>query len=327
MIWRLSVVFLAALPLFAGDDSVRVGVFGLFQPSAATVEALSVVVDGREISLEGQGRATLEAAGDRVRVTIGVESFWADHVRTAPAAGFALSIPAKIRRRFPGRLTASAERDRLELIVEMSREEAVAATVAAEAPETWPEQALLAQAVVSRSYLSAPRGRRHDYDFCDTTHCQFLTEATERSRHAARQTRGLVLRHRGRIVDALFTRDCGGRTLSSQEVGFGRDGYSYPAVDCPAADGASWTRALPSGRTVAGEGARLRFVRANGWDALPSNSYRIRQTLEGLVAEGRGEGHGVGFCQRGAAALALRRMAFRDILVWYFPSAVVGGVF
>ena len=326
MIWRLNVVFLAALPLFA-DDLLRVDVFGLFKPSVAIVEAAGVIVDGREISLEGQGPAHLHAVSGRIRITVGGESLWADAVETRPAAGFDLSIPSKIRRRFPGHLTATAKEDRLQLIVGMSRAEAVAATVAAEAPATWPEQALLAQAVVSRSYLSAERRRHLGYDFCDTTHCQFLTEATANSQRAAQQTRGEALTHRGRIIEALFTRDCGGRTLSSQGAGFSGDGYSFSAVDCPADDGVRWTRALSAGPPPRSEAARLQFVRANGWGALPSNSYRIRQTAQGPVADGRGEGHSVGFCQRGAATLARQGLAFRDILARYFPNTVVDRVF
>ena len=55
----------------------------------------------------------------------------------------------------------------------MDRETAVASILASEMDESAPIEALKAQAVATRSFLAA--GRRHmDFDFCDTTHCQFL---------------------------------------------------------------------------------------------------------------------------------------------------------
>src|ERR1039458_7897639 len=42
-----------------------------------------------------------------------------------------------------------------------------------------PSEALKALAVAARSYFVAGKGRHRDFDFCDTTHCQFLREAPE----------------------------------------------------------------------------------------------------------------------------------------------------
>src|SRR6266571_2973368 len=58
----------------------------------------------------------------------------------------------------------------------MDRETATASVVAAENTPDTPLEALKAQAVAARSYFVAGRGRHHDFDFCDTTHCQFLRE-------------------------------------------------------------------------------------------------------------------------------------------------------
>jgi stage II sporulation protein D len=42
--------------------------------------------------------------------------------------------------------------------------------------------------------------------------------------------------------------------------------------------------------------------------------------LTGLVADGRGSGHGVGFCQWGAVGRARAGQHFRQILAAYFPG-------
>ena len=109
--------------------------------------------------------------------------------------------------------------------------------------------------------------------------------------------------------------------MSSAQAGLQANGYPYFPVDCPAKAGAAWTRRLPAQPPKRGEAGRLAFARANGWDALPSNNYRVRKTASGPVAQGWGHGHGIGFCQRGAEELARRGLNFREILAWYFPNA------
>ena len=64
----------------------------------------------------------------------------------------------------------------LAMVRQWHRETAVASIVAAESTADTPFEALKAQAVATRSYLIASRGRHRDFDFCDTTHCQFLRE-------------------------------------------------------------------------------------------------------------------------------------------------------
>ena len=88
---------------------------------------------------------------------------------------FRLTVPGKIHRVYRGRLTidSAARNGELLAVVSMDRETAVASIVAAEMAESSPMEALKAQAVATRSFLAA--GARHqDFDFCDTTHCQFL---------------------------------------------------------------------------------------------------------------------------------------------------------
>jgi len=86
---------------------------------------------------------------------------------------FELAVPGKLRRVYRGRLTLTAHNGVLLAVVSMDRETAVASIVAAEMPASAPLEALKAQAVVARSFLVAG-GRHVGYDFCDTTHCQFL---------------------------------------------------------------------------------------------------------------------------------------------------------
>jgi len=211
--------------------TVRIGVFGLFHPvefevRPARASLLVVEAGGRQERIEGAGSRRLRSAA---RVT-GVDG---------SEAWFWLSVPGKIRREFRGRLEIRADRDHLQAIVEMDPETAVASIVAAETPRA-PAEAQKAQAVVARSFLIAARGRHIGFDFCDTTHCQFLREVppdASPARRAQRDTRGLALTYQGRVLAALYSADCGGRTRTLEEAGWRPEGrveeYPYFAVACP----------------------------------------------------------------------------------------------
>jgi stage II sporulation protein D len=155
--------------------------------------------------------------------------------RNGAAAEFVLSVPGKIRREFRGRLTIREENRHLVAIVEMDRETAVASIVAAESPGS-PFEAQKTQAVVSRSFLTAARGRHPGFDFCDTTHCQFMREppaAGAAARRAQEATNGLALTYQGRTVAALYSADCGGHTRTLEGAGWRVEGYPYFGVECP----------------------------------------------------------------------------------------------
>lgn len=118
----------------------------------------------------------------------------------------------------------------------MDRETAVASIVAAEGPAGASLEARKAQAVVARSFLAVSRGRHDGFEFCDTTHCQFLREpppAGSPARRASEETRGLALTYQGLVIAALYSADCGGHTRSLQEAGWGAENYPYFGVECP----------------------------------------------------------------------------------------------
>jgi hypothetical protein len=250
--------------------TVRIGVFGLFHPTELTVRAPGAA----------EVRCTLESGAVACSGPV-------------PAEGaFALSVPGKIERRFFGRLELAAEAGALIPLVEMPLETAVASAVAAESPPGAPLEALRAQAVVARSYYLAGGGRHAGFDFCDTTHCQFLREPPPDAAPAARaaaDTAGLALAWEGRPIEALFTASCGGRTRA-----LGRpDDYPYFAVECP------YCRRSTTARC----------------------SYCVREDGPWPNRRGAGRGHGVGLCQTGAAAMAEEGAGFRAILERYFPNA------
>ena len=156
--------------------------------------------------------------------------------RDGAEAAFVLSIPGKIRREFNGRLQVRSENGHLAAIVKMDRETAVASIVAAESPPAASLEARKAQAVVARSFLVASKGRHEGFDFCDTTHCQFLREPPVEgslNARASEETRSLVVAYQGRTIATLYSANCGGRTRTLEDAGWNVESYPYFGVECP----------------------------------------------------------------------------------------------
>ena len=322
---------------------VRIGVMGLFHPKHFVVRAsgnaaLVLRAGDRQIVLEkssGRDFADVAVDGDEVVVTTGTQTARAGGMftsgRDGEAAEFLLSVPHKLTRRYRGTLEIRASEGVLSAIVTMDREVAVASVVAAESAPGTPMEALKAQAVATRSYLVA--GRRHrDFDFCDTTHCEFLREppaAEAPAARAATATAGLVLAYDSHPVAAMYTRSCSGRTRTPAELGLPAAEYPYYAVECEycRAHPVRWSRRI-SARDAAtlrdsDERSRIETGRRLGWDAVPGNDYVATREGDEVDLEGAGEGHGIGLCQAGARAMARSGADFRQILLHYYPNTNV----
>jgi SpoIID/LytB domain protein len=113
----------------------------------------------------------------------------------------------------------------------MDLETAVSSITGAEMPVSGaPGEALMAQAVVARSFLVAAGPRHAGYDFCDTTHCQFLRSPAAVGSpvdDAVRSTSGLTLRNQDAIIPCRYSAACGGHTDRREELG-----YRYQSVEC-----------------------------------------------------------------------------------------------
>lgn len=254
--------------------TVQIGVFSLFRPLELRIspakEPILVTSGDQRIVLEG--RKSYLVRVHEVFAPVRVTS------RQGTAVGFRLSIPGRIDRRFFGTLTIEAAKRKLVPVLTTDLEVAVSSVVAAEFTSSAPVEALKAQAVASRSFFVAGARRHDDFNFCDTTHCQFLREPPNLSSsadRAARETQGLILEYLGKPIAALYSASCGGRTRALEEPA---GGYPYYAVDC---------------------------------------DYCRRHN------PGQPQGHQLGLCQSGAAAMAASGADFRTILDHYYPGTSV----
>ncbi|HEX5005152.1 MAG TPA: SpoIID/LytB domain-containing protein [Gemmatimonadales bacterium] len=113
-----------------------------------------------------------------------------------------------------------------------------------------------------------------------------------------------------------------------------------PAASITRVDDVKVTRHTPSGRvdaiefrvngqrvTVTGQAVRRAFLLPDG-GMLRSTAFEVQERADGsrvswLAIDGRGAGHGVGFCQWGAVGRAREGQQYGEILAAYYPSTSV----
>jgi len=332
------IALLLSIPAAAqSTGEVRIGILSLFHPKQMVLEPASS--QAVLVSAAGAAPFVLNDEADHQSLTFRLDHdlvlagnlsapSWSATARDAGPAAFRLIIPGKIRRVYQGRLTVLARGGDLVLIVAMDRETAVRSIVAAESVPHAPMEALRAQAVVTRSFLVA--GPRHTgFDFCDTTHCQFLRSpppAGSPVSRAVAATRGLVLVWHGKPLAALYSSRCGGRTRSLRDIGMDpSDGYPYFAVRCAYClrHPVRWQSSIDgnaSSPEPGNERKRIAAARQWGWSAVPGSQFTVDRDHDQWLLEGHSIGHGVGLCQYGAAGMAASGASFREILRHYYPN-------
>jgi stage II sporulation protein D len=323
---------------------VRIRVLGLFHTQQFTVSAAgssAVVIHecGETSVLETSSRnqiAEVRAHDTSRAVQVGSHLVQCSKLtvtdRTNGPADFRLAVPGKITRHYLGTLELTAVSGALVAVVTLDLETAVASVVAAESLPDAPLESMKAQAIATRSYFVAGKGRHLEFDFCDTTHCQFLREPPapgSAAEAASMATRGLVLVYQSQPFAAMYTRSCGGQTRTPADVGLSSGVYPYYSVNCkychqhPSHWQSKMSVADAATLRSFDEASRLKIDRRLGWSTAPSNDFIKRIEGDEVVLEGTGQGHGIGLCQAGARAMAEEGADFQQILGHYYPNTTI----
>jgi stage II sporulation protein D len=335
-------MLLLASSLAIAED-VRIGVLGLFHPHQFTVSAVdgsAILVHAGEETLvleksSGVHVAQVRASGTMLVGLVGTHTVRTSQItvtgRANGVADFILTVPGKITRHYRGTLELTPASGALVAIVTMDLETAVASVVAAESLSGTPLEAMKAQAVAARSYFVAGKGRHSEFDFCDTTHCQFLRAppASGSAAQATSATAGLVLAYQSQPFAAMYTRSCSGHTKTPVEVGLPPGSYPYYSVACKYChEHPEHWQSHVSARDAAtlhksDEASRLQINRRLGWSTAPSNSFIRQNQGDHVILKGVGRGHAIGLCQSGATAMAAAGANFQQILSHYYPNATI----
>lgn len=216
-------------------DTVRVRLFDSNRPSQVTLRAAEGTLrlttgadDATTLARLDPGEtATLGPRSGDVYVRIGQGGFYAQSLHVQPTsdnAHWTLAPKDRDARTYTGTLTLrpdSSHPDVLQLVNAVSLEDYVASVLASEYTLDDTE-GMKAMAVVARTYaLHASGPEDNPYDHVDHVHAQVyrgVDAITPAIRDAVQATRGEVLTHDGRIIQAVYSASSGGHTADHDDV-------------------------------------------------------------------------------------------------------------
>lgn len=143
------------------------------------------------------------------------------------------------RQWLPGELSVRRTGDQLLLAARLPMEDYLTGVITAEMSGECPVEFLKAQCIVARSWALARSERKHEdlgLDLCNDDCCQRyqgISAVTPTARLAVRETRGQVLAAGGTVVDANYSKSCGGIVETPEAVwGAAKPGLAA-LVDAP----------------------------------------------------------------------------------------------
>lgn len=227
--WLL--MLLLATEAHAQEDlSVRVGIFGVFEPvdvrvsSQKPMQVTAVAEDGN------LGKSTSRYAqihcGGRwpVQMETGRNVVLAGSAQFRPEANCALKVGVQggPEREYAGWIEVKERQGRCLIVNHVPLEE-YSRDVACRELGASGAEALKAQAVAARSYALATMGKHNPegFDFCDLTHCQVYTgrEACTPEQHGhLDDVSGLALLYQGSPALTCYFSTCAGHTASAGDV-------------------------------------------------------------------------------------------------------------
>jgi stage II sporulation protein D len=251
-----------------------------------------------------------------------------------------------------GDVVVTLGKSKIDIVNVLELEEYLVGVLGGEMPQSFPLEALKAQAVAARTYALSKKLELYSQPFFvgATVLSQVyrgLSAEAPRTREAVEATRGLVLTHQLEPIEAYFHSSCGGHTENGFDA-LGRDLPYLKSVECPCGSLPSthWNLTLSKaelknavgangvvsiqGRTATGRARRVavgdstvdavRFRERLGYAKLKSLAFKTEAHGDNVRVEGSGFGHGAGMCQFGAKLLAEQGKDFESILKHYYPG-------
>lgn len=268
--WSRAAAASADVPAPPSESPVRVGLaWGQSAAEVGSTAGLRIVADGAVQGAVPAGaavRAVLAQGGVYVEP---LQAWFAGPVRLVPDPGGYITFQGRAYR---GEIQlVPTAKGQLSVVNVVNLEDYLLSVVPAEMDYRWPEEALKAQAVASRSYAVAHLGRwaEDGFDLRATVDDQvYLGVGQEKpsTTAAVRATEGQVITYQGNVVAAYYHSSSGGHTENNEDI---------------------WTGGAPRGY--------LRGV--PDYDALPENPYtawRSAFTVEEFSQRLEAAGFGVG---------------------------------
>lgn len=243
-------------------------------------------------------------------------------------------------------------------------EDYLLSVVPSEMPASWHKEALKAQAIAARTYAL--------YNILNSTHSDYHLEADVNSQmytgtmkehpnstQAVLETKGMVLIHEDKLIQAFYHSNSGGVTESPEELWGFKLNYTQPvfSVYCMSSERFLWEYTISAkqlekiinlnigeienilvktttltGRvktlTIKGareereiEGRNFRFLL--GTTNIKSLLFEVNKLENFFHFKGRGFGHGVGMSQWGSYNMAKDNKTYEEILKFYYTGVEI----
>ncbi len=267
--------------------------------------------------------------------------------------------------RYRGEIEIGRNGNEVKIINIVDLEEYLYGVLKNEMSDKAPMEALKAQAVIARTFALANL-KKHEtegYNLCQKVHCQVykgMDTETKNVINAVDATQGQVLTYNGDIANTFYHAWCGGMTVNPISVWGQKISYLTEVYDpfCRNIANKEWEYIISlnelqnifnTGNISSiyidskNEGGRVNNVvikHTNGLTTIPSHKFRsmigsdkiwstnftIKSNGDKVVFQGRGKGHGVGLCQRGAVAMAELGYNYKQILGFYYQGVYLRSI-
>ncbi|MFH1562622.1 MAG: SpoIID/LytB domain-containing protein [Nitrospirota bacterium] len=227
-----------------------------------------------------------------------------------------------------------------------------------------PIESLKAQAIIARTFALAnlKKHEQEGYNLCPKIHCQVykgMDTETDNIISAVDSTRGQILTYDGEIAQTFYHSCCGGVTADALSV-WGKDIPYLKEVYDPFCKKSNdiWTYTIslneiqnrfnignissiyPDSKNSGGRVNNIVIEHTNGVATIPCNKFRlmlgsdkiwstmltISRNGAQVTFQGKGKGHGVGLCQRGAVAMGELGYNYKQILGFYYPGVYLRSI-
>ena len=340
------------------QPEIRIGLFG-------GVKSVTLKFSAPAVMIDTAAKKTLKKFAANENISVNIWSFNGNEVEfrgeKVPLKDLLVTVSGKT---YFGGVKLLKRNSALTVINIAPVEEYLRGVLPKEMVQSWHIEALKAQAVAARTFVLKNREKHKadGYDLCTTTHCQVYngTETFATTDKAVSETRGEVLFHGGRTVDAPFHADSGGMTESAANVWGGnvahlkavleddkqtqawtikfsvydfssRMGSAFGTLKniklTPLTIGKSASDRSTSGRVKTaqligtGKTVTMRGDEMRRKFSLPSTLFHVKIVGNEVIFAGYGKGHGVGLSQYGAKAYAEKGWKYNKILEHYYQGA------
>ncbi|WP_028544773.1 SpoIID/LytB domain-containing protein [Paenibacillus taiwanensis] len=152
-----------------------------------------------------------------------------------PAKDSTIKVTERSQRTYRGMMEVSVHNKELALVNELPLEQYLVSVVGGEVYSSWPAETLKAQAVAARTFALYQNGKFEIANVVDTTLSQAyygIDKEHPNVKSAVEATAGEVLMQNGKLIEAIFNSNAGGKTADPSEVWGGSYSY-FQVVDSP----------------------------------------------------------------------------------------------